>query len=220
MNMVVAAVRDVGPPIASAAVFGAPTLAPHALPFHLLVEIELHVFNLVTIFEVSAAWVEVQVIFLAVEHEAIDGFSASVAPYYGLVAAFWWVSEELKGGARKEFMGIRCIVCKHTGFVEIKIAFIASVSRAEACFLAAIAGIRFLILLQLQFMHLVAWITQGLHRHFSVLPSKEKTRTILGAGKRAEQRRDLRICRMECVAIYKKEIEGIEFQVFFFVSMH
>ncbi|KAG6578700.1 hypothetical protein SDJN03_23148, partial [Cucurbita argyrosperma subsp. sororia] len=115
MNMVVAAVRDVRPPIVSvsvsAAVFEAPILAPYALPFHLHVEIELHVFNLVTFFEVSAAWVKVQFRFLAVEHEAIDGFSASVAPHYALVAAFWWVSEELKGGTRKEFMGIRCIVC-------------------------------------------------------------------------------------------------------------
>ncbi|KAL4017775.1 hypothetical protein IC575_021344 [Cucumis melo] len=91
MNMVLPALRYVGPTITLAMAFDGLLLAPHALPLDFLVEIELHVFNLVFAVEVSTAGVEIQLIFLAVVHKAIDRLCAGVAnPFAFVVAGPWW----------------------------------------------------------------------------------------------------------------------------------
>lgn len=81
-------------------------VAPHALTLDFLVEIELHVFNLVIHLEVFTARVEIQVTFLAVVHKAIDRLCAGVAdPSAFVVAGSWWDFKELEGGTWEEFMG-------------------------------------------------------------------------------------------------------------------
>uniref|UniRef100_A0A0A0KU92 Uncharacterized protein n=1 Tax=Cucumis sativus TaxID=3659 RepID=A0A0A0KU92_CUCSA len=107
MNMVLPALRYVGPTIGLAMGIDGPLLAPHALPLDFLVEIELHVFNFVIPVQVSTARVEIQLDFdfLAVVHKAIDRLCAGVAKLFAVVAAGpWWGFKELEGGLWEEFM--------------------------------------------------------------------------------------------------------------------
>lgn len=120
------------------------------LTFHLLVEIKLHVFDSVAFFKLTAAWVDIQVIFLAVKHEPFDGLPTSVAPYYAFwVARFWWLSHESEPRTRKKFMRNRRNPVVSAGFMKIKIALFAPVSWAEPLLLAPIAGVRLHVVLQL-----------------------------------------------------------------------
>ena len=105
MNMVIPALRHVRPTIVVTAIFKALPLAPNALPFHLLVEIKFHVFESVALFQVIAAWVDIQVIFLTMKHEPFNALPASVTPYSAFwVARFWGISHEPEPRAREKFM--------------------------------------------------------------------------------------------------------------------
>lgn len=194
--MVLSTPRYVGPTIVVSAAFDALLFAPYALFQDFLVEIELYIFNLVTPFEVLAAGVEIQVVFLAMVHKAIDRLCASVAvPFAIVMASSGWDSEELEGGSPEEFMRTWWHLWKHTRFVKIKITFFASVSWPKSLFLATITGVRFQVLLQLQFMPRMAWITQP-GCHFFVLLSR-------GTGNgRAEE-----ICELRrlCVSFERKK---------------
>lgn len=160
MNMVVVTLGNIGPSIAVVTFFDALLIAPQAFFLHILVEIELQFFfffffssfDLIFSLEISTARVEIQVMLLAVVHEAIDRFSTSVALSFAVfMASFGWGCEEIEGGIGEELVGSRCSNF-HTVFVEIEIAFFATVSRAEAFLLAAVAGVWLYVTFEVKWM--------------------------------------------------------------------
>ena len=75
------------------------------ITFHFPLEVKLHVFDLVASFKLTAARVNIRIIFLTVKHEPFDSLPASVAPNFAFsVAGFWWNSHEPEPRIGEKFM--------------------------------------------------------------------------------------------------------------------